>query len=67
MSGTEETYLYTKEDVRKLEARESKLHGGKTPADSEASQIKASTLPPPCRKLYKARVMLIINISLLRQ
>ncbi|KAI9803079.1 MAG: hypothetical protein M1833_001149 [Piccolia ochrophora] len=42
MSGTEETYHYTKEDVRKLEARESKLHGGNVPADSEVSHLKST-------------------------
>jgi len=41
MSGTEETFHYTKEDLRKLEARESKKHGGNIPADSEVSQLKS--------------------------
>ncbi|MCJ1486152.1 hypothetical protein MMC06_006328 [Schaereria dolodes] len=41
MSGTEETFHYTKEDVRKLESRESKAHGGNIPKDAESSQLKS--------------------------
>lgn len=45
MSGTEETFHYTKEDLRKLESRETKAHGGKIPKDAEASIMKVS-MPP---------------------
>jgi len=41
MSGTEETFHYTKEDVRKMESRESKAHGGNVPADGQASGLKS--------------------------
>ncbi|KAI9813399.1 MAG: hypothetical protein M1827_004073 [Pycnora praestabilis] len=41
MSGSEETFHYTKEDIRKLESRESKKHGGNVPADSEAAQMQS--------------------------
>jgi len=44
MSGTEETFHYTKEDVRKLESRESKLHGGSVPKDAESSHLKVASL-----------------------
>ena len=40
MSGTEETFHYTKEDIRKLESRESKIHGGNVPKDAESSHLK---------------------------
>ncbi|KAI9734601.1 MAG: hypothetical protein M1834_002202 [Cirrosporium novae-zelandiae] len=36
MAGTEETYHYTKEDLRKLESREAKLHDGNLLKDSES-------------------------------
>jgi len=42
MSGTEETFHYTKEDIRKLESRESKIHGGNVPKDGESSILKVS-------------------------
>ncbi|KAI9872579.1 MAG: hypothetical protein M1830_001456 [Pleopsidium flavum] len=41
MSGTEETFHYTKEDIRKLESRESKLHGGSVPKDADSSHFKS--------------------------
>ncbi|MCJ1254892.1 hypothetical protein MMC24_002708 [Lignoscripta atroalba] len=41
MSGTDETFHMTKEDVRKLESRESKAHGGNIPKDSESSLLKS--------------------------
>jgi hypothetical protein len=40
---SETTYNVTSEDVRKLESKESKFHGGKTPKDSDVSAIKASS------------------------
>ncbi|KAI9868041.1 MAG: hypothetical protein M1813_006786 [Trichoglossum hirsutum] len=40
-TGTEQTFQHTKEDVRKLESRGAKLHGGGVPADSEASIMKS--------------------------
>ena len=43
MSGTDETFHYTKEDVRKLESRESKLHGGEIPKDADSSILKVSS------------------------
>jgi hypothetical protein len=45
MSGTEETFHYTKEDVRKMESRESKAHGGNVPADGQASGLKVCCHP----------------------
>jgi hypothetical protein len=42
MSGTEETFHYTKEDVRKLEQEESKKHGGNVPASSETAGLQVS-------------------------
>ncbi|CAK4030585.1 Hypothetical predicted protein [Lecanosticta acicola] len=43
MSGTEETYHLTKEDIRKTEQQTSKLHGGNIPADSEAAGLQSIT------------------------
>jgi len=37
---SEATYHVTSEDVRKLEAQESKFHDGKTPKDSDVSALK---------------------------
>ena len=44
MSGTDETFHLTKEDVRKMESRESAAHGGKVPQDSQAAamQVRAT-------------------------
>jgi hypothetical protein len=39
-----ETFHVTKEDIRKLESKESKKHGGDVPADSEASALKVNNL-----------------------
>ncbi|KAF2169873.1 hypothetical protein M409DRAFT_20287 [Zasmidium cellare ATCC 36951] len=41
MSGTQEAYHLTKEDVRKAEQRESKAHGGNIPADSESAGLQS--------------------------
>ncbi|KAI5820351.1 hypothetical protein BZA77DRAFT_105194 [Pyronema omphalodes] len=38
---SEKTFHKTSEDLRKMESRESKRHGGKTPADSDASILKS--------------------------
>lgn len=47
MSGTEQTYNLTKEDVRDIQARESKVNGGAIPADSAAAglQVRPNQLP----------------------
>lgn len=37
---SDKTFHVTSEDVRKLEAQESKYHGGKTPKDSDVSALK---------------------------
>ncbi|EXJ77207.1 hypothetical protein A1O3_10365 [Capronia epimyces CBS 606.96] len=37
---SEQTFHTTSEDVRKLEAKESKFHDGKTPKDSDTSALK---------------------------
>lgn len=37
---SESTFHVTSEDVRKMEAKESKFHDGKTPKDSDASAMK---------------------------
>lgn len=41
MSGTEQTFHYTKEDVRKVEQRESAAHGGNVPSDSNAAALQS--------------------------
>jgi len=41
MSGTEQTFHYTKEDVRKMESREAAQHGGNVPADSQAAAMQS--------------------------
>ncbi|THV77388.1 hypothetical protein D6D18_03902 [Aureobasidium pullulans] len=41
MSGTEQTFHYTKEDVRKMEQRDSAAHGGNVTADSNASAMQS--------------------------
>ncbi|KAK5170440.1 uncharacterized protein LTR77_005028 [Saxophila tyrrhenica] len=41
MSGTDETYQLTKEDVRKPESKESNVHGGNVPAGSEAAAMQS--------------------------
>ncbi len=46
MSGTEETFHYTKEDIRKLESREARIHGGTVPADAESSILKVRNSLP---------------------
>jgi hypothetical protein len=40
MSGTEEAFHLTKEDVRKPESKESQRHGGNVPAGSEAAGLQ---------------------------
>ena len=44
MSGTEQTFHYTKEDIRKMEQRDSKAHGGNVAADSNAAAMQVSYL-----------------------
>lgn len=44
MSGTEQTFHYTKEDVRKMEQRDSAAHGGNVSADSNAAAMQVSNL-----------------------
>ncbi|KAK4994834.1 hypothetical protein LTR66_005214 [Elasticomyces elasticus] len=41
MSGTDQTFHYTKEDVRKMESKQSHLHGGNVPAGSEAAKMQS--------------------------
>jgi len=41
MSGTEQTFHYTKEDVRRMEQKESAAHDGKVPADSAAAALQS--------------------------
>ncbi|KAK3722399.1 hypothetical protein LTR37_002390 [Vermiconidia calcicola] len=41
MSGTEETYHLTKEDVKKFESQASKVHGGNVPAGSDAAMAQS--------------------------
>ena len=40
MSGTEETFHFTKEDVRRMEQKESAAHGGSIPADSATAALQ---------------------------
>jgi hypothetical protein len=40
MSGTEQAYHLTKEDVRKAEQRESHAHGGNIPAGSDTAGLQ---------------------------
>ena len=42
MSGTEETYHLTKEDIRKTESKASGAHGGDVPAGSDAAGLQVS-------------------------
>ncbi|KAI9708195.1 MAG: hypothetical protein M1820_004149 [Bogoriella megaspora] len=41
MSGTDQTFHLTKEDVRKLEQEESSRHGGNIPANSQAAAMQS--------------------------
>ncbi|KAK3052400.1 hypothetical protein LTR09_006610 [Extremus antarcticus] len=41
MSGTEETNHLTKEDIRKPQSKESNIHGGSVPANSEAAALQS--------------------------
>ena len=43
---TEKTFHVTQEDLRKMESKESKFHGGITPKDSDTSALKACPKPP---------------------
>jgi hypothetical protein len=43
---SEKTFHVTQEDLRKMESKESKFHGGTTPKDSDTSALKASASPP---------------------
>ena len=49
MSGTDETYNLTKEDIRKTESQASKAHGGNVPADSDAAglQVRSNETTQP--------------------
>jgi hypothetical protein len=47
MSGTEQTFHYTKEDVRKMEQRDSRAHGGNVSADSNAAAMQVRHLVLP--------------------
>lgn len=42
---TEKTFHLTSEDIRKMESREAKQHGGNVPKDSDASILKVFSLP----------------------
>ncbi|KAK4993424.1 hypothetical protein LTR50_000354 [Elasticomyces elasticus] len=46
MAGTDETFHYTKEDVRKMESKQSHLHGGNVPAGSEAAKMQVNRRTP---------------------
>ena len=37
---SEETFHTTREDVRKLESRDSRAHGGQVPPEAESSALK---------------------------
>jgi hypothetical protein len=41
------TFNVTSEDVRKMESKESKYHGGNIPKDSETAAMKAHSFPLP--------------------
>lgn len=43
MSGTEQAYHLTQEDIRKPQQQESKAHGGSIPSDSEAAGLQVSS------------------------
>jgi hypothetical protein len=53
MAGTEQTFHYTKEEVRKMESRDSAAHGGNVSANSNASamQVSSTLLIPPRKTL----------------
>src|SRR4051794_17161446 len=42
---SEKTFHVTQEDLRKMESKESKSHGGITPKNSDTSALKASSSP----------------------
>lgn len=56
MSGTEQTFHYTKEDVRRMEQKESAANGGNIPKDSPVAAIQVSEIPLlrhyPTMKIY---------------
>lgn len=43
MSGTEQAFHLTQEDIRKAQQQESKAHGGSIPADSETAGLQVSS------------------------
>lgn len=45
MSGTQETFNLTKEDVRKIQERESRANDGDIPAGSDAAGLQVGLLP----------------------
>ena len=45
MSGTEETYNLTKEDIRKPLSETSKAHGGDIPKGSDAAMLQVRPDP----------------------
>jgi hypothetical protein len=47
MSGTEETYHMTKEDIKKPQSKTSNVHGGDIPKGSEAAMMQVSTSDSP--------------------
>ena len=63
MSGTEQAYHLTKEDVRKAEQRESNAHGGNIPADSQSAGLQVSRLNTLAVLLRLERHTLFPNVS----
>lgn len=51
MSGTEETYHMTKEDIRKPQSATSKAHDGNIPKGSDAAMLQVLTHPSPHPKI----------------
>jgi hypothetical protein len=47
MSGTEETYHMTKEDIKKPQSKTSNVHGGDIPKGSEAAMMQVNTSHSP--------------------
>jgi hypothetical protein len=48
MSGTEQTYHLTKQDVAKAESKASGAHGGNVPAGSDAAMLQVSAAHHIC-------------------
>lgn len=59
---SDKTFHITSEDVRNVEAKESKFHDGKTPKDSDTSAMKVRELtPPPVSQIRSSRTQQLLS------